>query len=321
MKAQICELVDQGILEESNGTWTSPIVTVRKKSGKFRMVADLRRLNACSKVPVYQIPRIDDTLDALSGSDTFCQLDMNSAYFQIGVDERDRDKTTILTPFGPYRFRRMVFGLPGGPATCARLLDRVLGDLTPQDCVHYFDDIVVHGNGVEEVLTKLDRVLQKLQAAGLTLNLEKCSLFCKEVNFLGHIVSGCGVTTDPEKVAKVVDWPVPRTVKELSSFLGLASYFRKFVRNFAEIASPLLQLTHKDATFQWGDREQSSFDRLKCALASAPVVSFPRFSGDAGRFRLDSDASDVGIGATLFQEQDGEDKVIAFASHRLSVSA
>ena len=173
---------------------------------------------------------------------------------------------------------------------------------------------------MEEVLTKLDRVLQKLQAAGLTLNLEKCSLFCKEVNFLGHIVSGCGVTTDPEKVAKVVDWPVPRTVKELSSFLGLASYFRKFVRNFAEIASPLLQLTHKDATFQWGDREQSSFDRLKCALASAPVVSFPRFSGDAGRFRLDTNASDVGIGATLFQEQDGEDKVIAFASHRLSKS-
>ena len=318
VKAQISELVDQGILEESNGTWSSPIVMVRKKNGKFRLVADLRRLNACSKIPVYQIPRIDDTLDALSGSDTFCQLDMNSAYFQIGVSEKDRDKTTITTPFGSYRFRRMIFGLAGGPATCARLLDRVLGDITPKDCVHYFDDIVVHGNGVEDVLAKLDKVLQRLQAAGLTLNLEKCSLFCKEVNFLGHVVSGGGVRADPEKVAKVVDWPVPRTVKELSSFLGLASYFRKFVRNFAEIAAPLFQLTHKDAKFQWGDMQQSAFEQLKCALTSAPVVSFPRFSAGAGRFRLDTDASDTGIGATLFQEQDGEDKVIAFASHRLS---
>ena len=123
---------------------------------------------------------------------------------------------------------------------------------------------------------------------------------------------------DPQKVATVVDWTVPRTVKELPSFLGLASYFRKFVRNFVEKAAPLFQLTLKDATFQWGYREKNTFDQLKRALVSAPVVAFPCFSAGAGRFRLDTDACDVCIGATLFQEQGEENKVIAFASHRAS---
>ena len=283
-------------------------------------MADLRRLNAVSKVPAYQIPRVDDSLEALAGSDTFCQLDMNSAYFQVAVNPTDRDKTTITTPFGTYRYTRMVFGLAGAPATCARLLDIVLGDITPRDCVHYFDDIIVHGRGFDDVMTKLTNVLQRFESAGLTLNLQKCVFFTKNVDFLGHSVSAAGVSTDPLKVQKVVDWPCPRTQKELSSFLGLASYFRKFVRNFAEIAAPLFRLTQKDTKFEWTDEAQSAFDRLKQALSNAPVVSFPRFSADAGRFRLDTDASDFGIGATLFQEQDGEDRVIAYASQKLSKS-
>ena len=123
------------------------------------------------------------TVEALAGSDTFCQLDMNSAYFQVAVDPNDRDKTTITTPFGTYRYTRMVFGLAGAPATCARLLDIVLGDLTPSDCVHYFDDIIVHGRGFDDVLAKLDNVLQRFESAGLTLNLQKCSFFTKTSTF------------------------------------------------------------------------------------------------------------------------------------------
>ena len=320
LQSQIRELVDQGILEESDGEWSSPTCLVKKKSGAFRLVADLRRLNAASKVPVYQIPRVDDSLEALAGSDTFCQLDMNSAYFQVAVDPRDRDKTTITTPFGTYRYTRMVFGLAGAPATCAKLLDIVLGDVTPNDCVHYFDDIIVHGRGFDDVMTKLDGVLKRFEKAGLTLNFQKCSFFTKSVNFLGHVVSADGVSTDPQKVQRVVDWPCPRTQKELSSFLGLASYFRKFVQNFAEIAAPLFRLTQKDTKFVWTEETQCAFDTLKQALSDAPVVSFPRFSAGAGRFRLDTDASDLGIGATLFQEQDGEDHVIAYASQKLSKS-
>ena len=320
LRSQILDLVKQGILEESDGEWSSPICLVKKKSGAFRLVADLRRLNAVSMVPVYQIPRVDDSLEALAGSDTFCQLDMNSAYFQVAVNPRDRDKTTIATPFGTYRYTRMVFGLAGAPATCARLLDIVLGDLTPRDCVHYFDDIIVHGRGFDDVMAKLEKVLQRFESAGLTLNLQKCSFFAKSVNFLGHVVSAEGVSTDPQKVQKVVEWPCPRTQKELSSFLGLASYFRKYVKNFAEIAAPLFRLTQKDTKFEWTDTTQSAFDRLKDALSTAPVVSFPRFTSGAGRFRLDTDASDLGIGATLFQEQDGEDRVIAYASQKLSKS-
>ena len=232
VRAQIDELVRLGVLEETDGGgWASPICLVRKKSGKYRMCADLRRLNAVTRPSSYPVPRIDDTLEVLSGSKMWCVLDMNSAYFQVSIDEQDRDKTTIVTPFGSHRFVRMPFGCRSAPSTCARLLDVVLSDLRPASCVNYFDDVIVHGTDFEDVLSKLDAVLDRLHQAGLTLNPEKCELFRTEVAFLGHVLKPSGLTADPEKVRQVAQWPVPRTPKELSSFLGLASFFRKYVRS------------------------------------------------------------------------------------------
>ena len=321
LRAQIDELVRQGVLEETDGGgWASPICLVRKKSGKYRMCADLRRLNAVTRPSSYPIPRMDDTLDVLSGSKMWCVLDLNSAYFQISIDERDRDKTTIVTPFGSHRFVRMPFGCRSAPSTCARLLDVVLSDLRPATCVNYFDDVIVHGSDFDDVLGKLDAVLDRLHRAGLTLNPEKCTLFRTEVAFLGHVLSPDGVAADPEKVSQVAQWPVPRTAKELHSFLGLASFFRKFVRSFAEIAAPLFTLTSKEVDFRWTDEAQEAFERLKGALIAAPVVALPRFGPEAGLFTLDCDCSDLGAGAVLFQEQDGEQRVIAFASRKLSKS-
>ena len=321
LRAQIDELVRQGVLEETDGGgWASPICLVRKKSGKYRMCADLRRLNAVTRPSSYPVPRIDDTLDVLSGSKMWCVLDLNSAYFQISIDERDRDKTTIVTPFGSHRFVRMPFGCRSAPSTCARLLDVVLSDLRPAACVNYFDDVIVHGSDFDDVLDKLDAVLDRLHRAGLTLNPEKCALFRTEVAFLGHVLSPDGLAADPEKVRQVAQWPVPRTAKELSSFLGLASFFRKYVRSFAEIAAPLFTLTSKEVEFRWSEEAQESFDRLKGALIAAPVVALPRFGPEAGPFTLDCDCSDHGAGAVLFQEQEGEQRVIAFASRKLSKS-
>ena len=318
VRDELDKLVMEGILEESDSGWSSPICLVRKKSGELRICADMRKLNAITRLPAYPIPRIDDTLDALSGSALFCVLDMNAAYHQISIDPVDRDKATITTPLGNYRYKRMCFGLSSAPFTCCKLLNTVLSDMPRESCVHYFDDIIVHGKTFDEVLAALDDTLSRLGEAGLTLNLSKCEFFKTQVSFLGHVISESGMATDPEKVAKVRDWPVPRTKKELSSFLGLCSYFRKYVKDFAVIASPLFDLTRKDVPFQWSPGADDAFTRLKKALCDAPVVGFPRFGEGAGEFVLDCDASNEGIGAVLLQEQDGEQRAISYSSHRLS---
>ena len=172
VKSALDELVSQGVLEESEGTWASPICIVRRRNGKLRICADFRRLNAETTIPAYHIPRIDDTLEALSGSSLFIVLDFNSAYYQVSVDPKDRDKTTIVTPFGSYRHCRMPMGLSGSPVTCARLLDVVLADLSPKVVLSYFDDVILHGSSFDELLTNLDKVLGRLHEAGLTLNLK-----------------------------------------------------------------------------------------------------------------------------------------------------
>lgn len=320
VREQLDQLVKEGVLEESDGSWASPICLVKKKSGEIRICADMRKLNACTRLPAFPIPRIDDTLDALAGSSLYCVLDMNAAYHQVSIDPDDRDKATITTPLGNYRYRRMCFGLGSAPFTCCRLLNIVLGDMPSESCLHYFDDIILHGKSFSDVLKSLDEALLRLRAAGLTLNLSKCQFFRKEVKFLGHVISGQGMATDPEKVSKVTEWPQPRTAKDLSSFLGLCSYFRKYVQNFASIAAPLFRLTNKDVPFQWSVEAEEAFVSLKKALTEAPVISFPRFGDGAGKFTLDCDASDQGIGAVLLQEQDGVERVIAYGSHKLSKS-
>ena len=318
VRAQLDELVSQGILEKSDSSWASPICVVKKKNGDHRICADLRKLNSITRLPAYPIARIDDSLEALAGSSLYCTLDMNSAYHQMPIDPADQDKTTITTPFGNFRYTRVCFGLSSAPFTCAKLLDIVLGDLTPKTCVTYFDDIILHGNSFTEVLDGLDAALSRLSSAGLTLNLRKCQFFRKRVTFLGHEVSGDGMATDRVKIKKVREWPVPRTAKQLSGFLGLSSYFRKYVKGFAQISAPLFRLTARDTQFQWTDEAQRAFENLKQSLSEAPLVAFPRFGDDAGAFTLDCDASDEGIGAVLLQEQDGVERVIAFGSHRLS---
>ena len=172
VKEALDELVSQGVLEESEGTWASPICLVRRRNGKLRICADFRRLNAETTLPAYHIPRIDDTLEALSGSSLFIVLDFNSAFYQVSVDPKDRDETTIVTPFGSYRHRRMPMGLSGSPVTCARLLDIILADLSPKVVLSYFDDVILHGRTFDDLLINLDTVLNRLNEAGLTLNLK-----------------------------------------------------------------------------------------------------------------------------------------------------
>ncbi len=232
------------------------------------------------------------------------------------MSPEDRDKTASCTHEGLFEFRVMPFGLCNAPATFQRLMDAVLAGLQWSSCLVYIDDTVIPGKSFPAHLTKLRSVFDRLKEAGLKLKPGKCRLCLHKVNFLGHIVSADGIQTDTQKTERVSTWPTPTSQKEVQQFLGLASYYRRFVKDFAAIAKPLYQLTEKTAKFLWSEDAQAAFDELRQRLVSALTLCFPDYSLP---FILDTDASDVGIGAVLSQRHnDGSERVIAYASRTLS---
>lgn len=312
---QITQGLEAGFARPSNSSWASPIVMVRKKDGTHRLCVDYRALNDCTIKDAYPLPRIQDTLDTLSTAKWFSTLDLASGYWQVELTPRARKAAAFCTRTGLFEWTVMPFGLCNAPATFQRLMDRVLVGMQWETCLVYLDDIIVLGKDVSEMLERLGLVFDRLCQANLKLKPSKCCLFRRKVNYLGHIVSGDGVATDPEKVQQVHDWPVPNSLQEVRQFLGLASYYRRFVKDFATIAEPLHALTKKNVRFQWTEKCHAAFNCLKGHLTTAPVLGYPL---DEGEMMLDTDASDVGIGAVLSQMQDGEERVLAYGSRKLT---
>lgn len=312
---EIENMLERNIIEPSSSPWGSPVVLIRKKSGDWRFCIDYRKLNACTIPDAYPLPRIDESLDSLAGAKWFCTMDLCSGYWQVEMDPVDREKTAFTTRMGLYQFNTMPFGLINAPATFERLMETVLRGLQWEECLVFIDDIICFGTSVDVCLTRLAHIFDRLQKAGLKLRPDKCSFFQKEVLFLGHVVSPEGVKTDPAKTEAVRDWPVPVNVKQVRSFLGLAGYYRRFVRNFSLIAGPLHKLTEKGATFSWTPECQKAFENLKEALTTTPVLAYPQAEG---QYVLDTDASDKALGAVLSQVQDGKERVIAYLSKSLS---
>lgn len=311
----VSKMLEEGVIEESTSPWSSPVVLVSKKDGSTRFCVDYRRLNDITKKDSYPLPRIDDTLSALAGSAWFSTLDLKSGYWQVAIDPKDKEKTAFSTGSGLYQFTVMPFGLCNAPATFERLMELVLRGLTWKTCLVYLDDILVMGGTFEEHLSNLREVFRRLRNAHLTLNPKKCSLFRKEVKFLGHVISPEGIRTDPEKIEAVRDWPRPADKHEVRSFLGLCTYYRRFVEGFADIAKPLHKLTEQNAVFSWSRDCDNAFRRLKAALCSSPILSYPQ---PKGLYVLDTDASNLGIGSVLSQIQGGQERVIEFYSKVLS---
>ena len=310
-------MLSSGVIEECESPWASPVVLVRKKDGSIRYCVDYRKLNAVTIKDSYPLPLTQDCLDELSGSSWFSTLDLQSGYWQIEVDPNDRQKTAFASRSGLYQFKVMPFGLTNAPGTFERLMEKVLKALQYEICLIYIDDVIVKSQSFEGHLENLSLVFDRLRSAGLKLNPKKCKIFCKEVSFLGHVVSKAGISTDPSKISVVRDWPRPASVKEVRTFVGFCSYNRKFIQNFSGIAKPLLRLTEHGVKFEWGDECEIAFNRLKCAMISAPLLGYPNSKGD---FLLDTDASGIGIGVVLSQVQDGQEKVIGYFSRTLSKS-
>jgi RNase H-like domain found in reverse transcriptase/Reverse transcriptase (RNA-dependent DNA polymerase) len=254
-------------------------------------------------------------LNALGGSKYFSTLDMRAGYWQTEIEEDDRDKTCFVTRRGTFRFKVLSFGLSNAPALFQRLMDLVLVGLTWEICLVFLDDVIIMSETFDEGLVRLKAVFDRLRAANLKLKPSKCRLLQREVVFLGHLVSSEGIAPDPSKVEAVTNWPRPVNLREVRAFVGLANYYRNFVKGFAEIARPLHELTKKNCRFEWTDRQEEAFVTLKRKLTEAPVLAAPR---DEGLFILDSDGSDLAVGAVLQQQQDNALKVIAYASRSLS---
>ena len=315
MQRAVKELEAQGVVERSDSPWSSAVVLVTKKDGSRRFCVDYRALNDVTIKDSYPLPRIDDTLDALSGARWFSTLDLKSGYHQVEVAEEDKAKTAFSFGQGLWQFTVMPFGLCNAPSCFERLMERILEGLHWKTALIYIDDVLVFGGTFEEELERLREVLRRLRAANLKLSPKKCLLFQSEVPFLGHVVGRDGVRTDPQKVAVVREWPLPTSVADVRSFLGLCTYYRRFVPEFARVASPLHQLTRKGARFEWSEACQEAFDSLKRALVEAPVLPYPDLSSP---FLLDTDASDEGLGAVLSQVKDGKEHVVAFYSAKFS---
>ena len=273
---QVQQMLARDVIRPSNSPWASPVVMVKKKDGSLHFCVDFRQLNAATVKEAHPLPRLDDLLDALHGARWFPTLDLKSGYWQVPIMERDKEKTAFRTSSGQlYEFNQVPFGLCNAPATFSRLMDRVLSGLHWETCLFYLDDIIVFYSTWEEHLVRLQQVFERLRHANLKLGAEKCAFAAKEVSYLGLRVTEEGILPDSALLAAIREIPPPKTATEVRSFLGLAGYYRRYVKNFAAIAGPLHALTRKDAVFHWSADCQHAFDRLKMLLTTSPITAFP----------------------------------------------
>jgi transposase InsO family protein len=312
------DLENKGIVKKTVSSWNSPIVVVPKKNGDIRLCIDYRHLNSITERPIYHIPDAKELFDSLHGSEYFSALDLSMGYHQIEMDERDMCKTAFTTRNGQYSFMRMPFGLCGAPQSFQRVMAAILRQQNWKNCLIYLDDICIFGKSLKEHNERLRSVLSCLAKAGVKLSPGKCVFMRKEVTYLGHVIDKHGIRTDPSKISKIKEWPIPKTAKELKTFISLCGYYRKFVSNFAEVVRPLELLCNekaKNKSLNWEDRHTNSWSKLKELLCKAPILSFPQSHGE---YILDTDASQKSVGAVLSQIQNGQEKVISYASHALS---
>ena len=325
VRKHLQDMLDVGAISRCESPWASPVVLVRKKDGSLRFCIDLRKLNERTVKDAHPIPRIEESLDCLNGAKWFSSLDLKAGYWQVEMEESCKDMTAFTVgPLGHYRCERMPFGLTNAPATFKKLMEKCLGEYHLDWCLIYLDDVIVFSKTPEEHLERLQKVFKKLQEAGLKLKPSKCEFFKRRIKYLGHIVSDQGIEVDKSKIQDLGDWPIPRTVTDVKSFLGFTNYYRKFIKGYANMAKPINKLISgenarkKKARVPWPTECHTAFEALKAACMDTPVLAYADYTKP---FNLYTDASDKGLGAVLAQvQEDGKERPIAYASRALSQS-
>ncbi|KAL2923900.1 Retrovirus-related Pol polyprotein from transposon 17.6 [Bienertia sinuspersici] len=298
LRKQLDGLIEAGFVRPSKAPYGAPVLFQRKADGSLRMCVDYRALNKVTVKNKYPIPRTDDLFDRLSRATYFTKLDLRSGYWQVRIKDGDEPKTTCVTRYGSYEFLVMPFGLTNAPATFCNLMNDVLYEYLDRFCVVYLDDIVVYSQTLDDHVQHLRMVFDKLREHELYIKKEKCEFAQTEIMFLGHKISNGRVRMDEKKVQAILNWEEPKSVHELRSFLGLANYYRKFIKGYSDKVSPLTELLKKGEKWQWTERCRESFDNLKAAISSEPVLKLPEFDKP---FEVHTDASGRAIGGVLVQ--------------------
>ncbi|GBG89289.1 hypothetical protein CBR_g48998 [Chara braunii] len=314
LRKQLETLTSKGWIRPSTSEFGAPVLFVPKGNGEFKMCIDYRGLNKITRKSTKPLPRIDDLLDMVQGCTVFNKVDLKSGYHQIEMAEGDVYKTAFKTRYGTYEFLVMPFGLCNAPGTFQTEMHRISRPYLDKFMVVYLDDILVFSRTAREHAEHLALVLQSLRDSQYKINREKSSLRVPFVIYLGHVISGDGLAPEAAKIVAIQDWPQPQTVRYDRSFMGLASYYRKFVRNFSAVAAALTNLTKKDTPFLWSLPCQLAFTRLKKALTRAPVLKLP---DPTLPFILTTDASQYGIGAVLQQDDGNGLRPVEFMSKKI----
>ena len=309
---EIERMKQQGIIENSKSPWSSPLVPIKKKSGKWRITVDYRQLNAVTKFNSYPLPCIGDILSQFAGASFFSTLDLLSGYHQVALDEESKERTAFITDSGLYQFRVMPQGACGSPATFQQLMNIVLKDIAPNKASAYLDDIIVLGTSFEDHLNNLAEVFRCLKQHGLKLSGAKCDILKDKVTYLGHTISKEGVQPADHNIEALLKLEAPKTVKEVKRINGLINYYCRFVPDLALKMAPLYDIT-KEKKLKWTTECQKVLDEVKAILTSKPLLAFPRF-GIRDTFILTTDGSGAGLGAMLSQLQEGIEKPIGYAS-------
>ncbi|GFS65377.1 retrovirus-related Pol polyprotein from transposon 297 [Trichonephila clavipes] len=314
----IDKMLRDGTICPINSPYASPVVLTRKNNDlppdspeAYRFAIDYRKLNGITKYPRYPLPVIDDLLTNIPHTNVMSTLDLRSGYFQLAISPKDIEKTAFITRNGTFAFLRMPFDLSGAAPNFQRAIDIILKPVIGRFVLVYMDDVIITSPSFKDHLDHLTQVFTLLRDAGLTLNKEKCHFARDKLKYLGLIISKEGIETDNKKIRAITEMKPPKNNREVSKFLGMTGWYQKFIPRYADICEPLYQLKKKGAKFNWSGEAQESFDQIKRTLTEAPILQLPNFSE---QFNLFTDASGVGIGAVLQQNQ----KPIAFASRTLN---
>ncbi len=317
LRTYIAKNLKRGFIRESESSMASPILFVPKKNGKLRLCVDYRQLNNATRKNRYPLPLIQELMDRLQGVKWITKFDIREGYYRIRIAKGFEWLTAFKTRYGLYEYTVMPFGLTNAPATFQAVINRALHEYLDIFVIAYLDDVLVYSSGtLEEHVEHVKKVLRKLKEYRLYLQPEKCEFHVKETEFLGFIISDKGVSMDPKKVSTVQDWPLPKTVKDVQSFLGFANFYRKFIRNYSKTTTPLTEVTKKEKGFSWGTKQQEAFDTLKQLFLEAPML---QMYDPVRATRVETDASDYALGAILSQQcDDGKWRPVFYHSRKFS---